>query len=100
MLCRIALRLYDVLEEAKEARTESINWSINYLLYSARQHLISQDDRDAIISHYRLLKAQQSEEKVDQSIQPGVAPVHSEATLPPYPPGEQPADEPSDEEAW
>ena len=99
LLSHLALRLYDLLEEATEARAESINWSINYLLYSAPQ-LISQDDRSAIISHNRLQNARLTEERVDQLIQPGVAPIHNEATLPPYPPGEPPADDPSDEEAW
>ena len=71
LLCCLAPRIYDVLEEATEARAESINWSINYLLYST-QHLISQDDREAILSHYRLLNAHQAEERVDRLIQPGV----------------------------
>ena len=53
LLCCLAPRLYDVLMEATEARAESINWSINYLLYSA-QHLISQEDHEAIRSHYWL----------------------------------------------
>ena len=99
LLSHLAPRLYDLLEEATEARAESINWSINYLLYSAPQ-LISQDDCLAIISHNRLRNARLTEERVDQLIQPGVAPIHNEATLPPYPPGEPPADDTSDEEAW
>ena len=99
LLSRLAPRLYDLLEEATEARAGSINWSINYLLYTAPQ-LISQDDRSAIMCHIRLRNARLSEERVDQSIQPGVAPIHNEATLPPYPPGEPPADGSSDEEAW
>ena len=98
LLSRLAPRLYDLLEEATEARAGSITWSINYLLYTAPQ-LISRDDRSAIMSHIRLRNARLSEERVDQSIQPGVAPIHNEATLPPYPLGEPPADDPSDEEA-
>ena len=99
LLSRLAPRLYDLLKEATEARAESINWSINYLLYTAPQ-LISQDDYSAIMSHIWLRNTRLTEERVDQSIQPGVAPTHNEATLPPYPPGQPPADDPSDEEAW
>ena len=99
LLSRLAPKLYDLLEEATEARAESINWSIKYLLYSA-PHLISQDDRNAIINHNGLQNARLTEERVDQLIQPRVAPIHNEATLPSYPPGEPPADDPLDEEAW
>ena len=100
MLSRLAPRLYDLLEEATEARAESIDWSINYLLYSAR-HLISQEDYEAICSHYRKRNTRLTEEMVDQSIQPGVAPVHNETIVPPHPPGYQPeAVESSDELPW